>query len=136
MSSRPHEDDKKKPKRGFVKGKSIQRSFLHIPMEMLYAYLDQHLEPDEEKSVLSHLNECDKCKNLLKEAYVVLKGLDNYAEKNHRECPSPETMRDLEMGKLSKSETLTIEKHLSECPYCIEFEKLYKHLEQESQDKG
>jgi hypothetical protein len=62
--------------------------------------------------------------------------MDNYAEKSRKECPSPETMRDYEKGTLSKEEQNSVQKHLSECPYCVDFEEIYRLLEKGPPKKG
>jgi len=108
----------------------------HIPSVTLFGYLDKQLGPVKERKVLSHLRGCETCKKSLREAYAILQGMDNYAEKNRRECPSPEMMRDYEKGTLSKEEHNSVQKHLSECPYCIDFEEIYRLLEKESPKKG
>jgi predicted anti-sigma-YlaC factor YlaD len=136
MSSRPDGDEKRKSKQVPAQKKNLLGYFGHIHADTFFAYLDRSLKPDEEKIVLSHLHQCERCRNELKESYTVLKGLNKYAEKNRKECPSPEMMRNLEIGKLSESEIRAIKKHLSECPRCIEFADLYKRLEQEYHDKG
>ena len=134
MASTPERDDKRKPDRLIRRGGNIPPRMMHLQMETLINYLEGGLSPDKKKEVALHLKGCNACKKHLKQIYVILEGIDEHVEKHRKECPTPEVMVEFVFGKLSKTEKENVQKHLSECPYCIAFQRVYDEARKGTQN--
>lgn len=100
-----------------------------LDSKKLIQFTDGELSENENKKIMSHLAECDRCRRNL----LILKQLDNILSmqgkkyrlstehiKKKEECISDELLFRYLEGKITQSEASAIERHLNSCPMCFE----------------
>lgn len=90
--------------------------------ELIFAYLDDALNPKGKKSLEEHLKECEDCRRVYdksKELLVLLKETEFNPDTVAKECLDTEDLASYAFDEIKETEKANMEKHIFSCDHCL-----------------